>query len=174
MNKKTLITSAIVGILAVGTALGFTAVQAAEQKVDNPRNGLIEKIATRFNLNQNDVKQVFDEHKTEMMAQHEEQFKTRVSDAVSKGTLTQAQADAIIAKKAELEANRPNFEGKSQAEIRDLMKTQMDDLKKWAEDNNIPPQFRFFQGPLMGKAHGHFKGGMFRHQGDKLENPTTK
>jgi hypothetical protein len=34
------------------------------------------------------------------------------------------------------------------------MKTQMESLKQWASDNNIPQEYLFFGGLGMGRGHG--------------------
>lgn len=146
----------ITGVIAAGTVLGIGAVNAAGTTTGpRPIDNLIQAIATRFNLNQADVQKVFDEQRATMITQHEQHFTDRLTQAVTDGKLTQAQAEAIIAKKAELEAQRPDFKDRTPAEIRSEMQTRHQDLIDWAEANNIPQEFRFFDMGFRGKGPGH-------------------
>jgi hypothetical protein len=81
---------------------------------------------------------------------HQEQlFSSRIAKAVTDKKLTQAQADLIIAKHAEVLAFMQSLNGKSLAERKAAMKTEMASLKQWALDNNIPQNFSMF----FGRAH---------------------
>lgn len=116
----------------------------------NRISSLIQTIAQKFNLNQSDVQQVFDDQKTQMEAEHQQREADRLSQAVTDGKLTQDQADKISAKEKELEANRHA-----------AIQQQITDLKQWATDNGIPQEFMPFGGP-----GGHRGGpGMFGHMG---------
>lgn len=167
---------AAAGALALTLApIGFTVASddttAAHQ---NPMNGLAAAIAQKFNLNQADVQKVFDDQRAQMQTQMKtrgaEMEKTMLAKAVTDGKLTQAQAELITAKKAELEANAASFKaslsGKTKAEVQAAMKTQMDSIKSWATTNNIPVQYLRFLGGyghgdrgMMGRGHG-FDGKM--------------
>lgn len=139
----------------------------------NPMESLVNAIAQKFNLNVNDVQAVFDEQKTKMEAEKEQNFTDQINQAVTDGKLTQVQAELIIAKRAELEAQKPGMgaikkdeswanktRGEMQAEMKARqaeMKAQQDALKQWATDNNIPQEYIRFLGMGFGpgfRGHG--------------------
>lgn len=166
MKKKYLIYT-VLPIMAFAI-MGAVYANSSTTGFDNPMSKLVTAIAQRFNLNVSDVQQVFDEQKAQMDAQREEQrtqmeaqreqiFTGRINQAVTDGKLTQDQAAKILAKKAELEAQKTSLEGKTKEERRTAMTTmkeQMDSLKQWATDNNIPQEYLPFLGFGMGRGHG--------------------
>ena len=170
MNKKYLLYAivpvaiATMGAVAVGSVSANTTTNAT-----HPMNNLVNAIATKFNLAPSDVQQVFDNQKTEMHNQMQQKYTDKINQAVTNGKLTQDQANKIIAKKAELEAQQATFkasmQGKTKAEIKVIIKTQTDALKKWATDNNIPLQYIMMfggfgehQGFTMGHHYGMERG----------------
>lgn len=167
MNKKYFL-YAIVPVLTL-VAVGSVYANSVAGQDNNPMNSLVNAIAEKFNLNVSDVQQVFDEHRQEMQAQRQEQmaekqsemqqkFEERLNQAVTDGKLTQEQANLIIAKKAELEAQRQNLQNGTPEENKEAMQEHRDELKQWAEDNNIPLQYFMFAGPgglgHMGRGFG--------------------
>lgn len=124
---------------------------------NNLMNNLVNAIAQKFNLNVNDVQQVFDEQKAQMDVQREQkkeqEFTSRLSQAVADGKLTQEQANKISAKRAEIEAQKTSLESKTPEETRTAMKEQLNSLKQWATDNNIPQEYLFFGWFGMGRGH---------------------
>lgn len=171
--KRKYIICAILPIM-VFAVMGAAYVKANTSGISNPMSDLVSTIAQKFNLNTSDVQAVFDEQKTKMDTQREDQraqmgaksqedFTSRINQAVTDGKLTQAQVDLILAKKAELlaqqEAQKASAETMTQEErqtARETMKTQMDSLKQWATDNNIPQEYIPFTGG--GRGHGGFGG----------------
>lgn len=155
-------TAFILGAAAIG---GYTFVSAAEvDDKDNPMNALVSAIAEKFNLNSSEVQSVVDDvmetQREEMQAQHEQEFKDRISKAVSDGKLTQAQADLIEAKKQELRSQmdnvRDDFKNLSEDERKAKMDERRDEMKKWAEDNNITEDMMhmFGEGRGFGESMG--------------------
>lgn len=143
--------------------LGLTALHAAPTYAASNSTGLIDRLVERFSLNRDEVQTVFNEHRASMTAQHEQAMKDQLAQAVTDGKITQAQADLITAKHSELKTFMESLKDKTMEESREAMKTKMDELKQWAEDNDIPLQYLHvgMKGP-----HGKFGGprGMgFRH-----------
>jgi hypothetical protein len=173
MNKIKLPTMLAALAITLGlTAAGAGVIHAASgSDSNNPMSNLVNAIATKFNLNTSDVQQVFDEQHAQMEAQKQQNFKDRLAQAVTDGKLTQAQADLIIAKQQELqaqrEANKTSMQNMTQAERHATMQAQMTALKQWVADNNIPQQFMFFGG--FGKGPG---GHGMRGFGIKLNQST--
>lgn len=168
MKKKYLlyVVMPVTVFIVMGTAAVYA--NSSNSGFNNSMRDLATAIAQRFNLNVSDVQQVFDEQKAKMDAQREEQraqmegkrnqgFTDRINQAVTDGKLTQDQADKIIAKKAEFEAQRTNLEGKTEEDRQAAMiirKKQMDSLKQWATDNGIPQEYIPFLGFGIGGRHG--------------------
>lgn len=98
---------------------------------------LVDKIAQKFNLKKSDVQAVFDQDRQEHEAQHQQQLKTRLDQAVKDGKLTQDQEDKLIAKLKELDSNRDSLKDKTPEERHAAMKSKMDEFKQWLKDNNI-------------------------------------
>lgn len=173
--------------LAIGTAvlasvatMGVTATQAARAPSDqNHMSSLVAAIAQKFNLSQSDVQQIFDQQRTQqqtqMQAKHAEALKTRLDQAVKNAKLTQAQADAIIAKHAELKIFMDGLKNKTEAERKAAMKTQKEALVVWAKANAIPDAFaQIFHGGPGGKGMAHGPrggnaGGRFGQGGPRMK-----
>ncbi|MFA6189938.1 MAG: hypothetical protein WC711_00260 [Candidatus Staskawiczbacteria bacterium] len=146
------VTLATLGIIAVGT------VSAATTTQNSPMSNLVSAIAQRFNLNSSDVQKVFDDQQIQMHSQMVQKNTDKVNEAVANGKITQDQANKILAKRAELEAQRVAFraslEGKTKTEIQTAMKAHRDTLLQWAKDNNIPEQYLMMFGGLKGAGGG--------------------
>lgn len=185
-NSSKLIATAGVALGLAGLGLGVshaasntstTATQSTGTVASrpNPMQSLITAIAQKFNVSANDVQAVFDEQRTQMEAQHKAEEASRLAAAVTNGTLTQAQADAITAKKAELEAARKaqkdTFQNLTEAERQAKITAERDALKTWATQNNIPEQYLMFLGGGHGGRGGHGGPG-FGGPGTPLDQTT--
>ncbi|MFA5185964.1 MAG: hypothetical protein WC551_05730 [Patescibacteria group bacterium] len=163
---------AITAIALSGVAAVGTGVYAAQKTpgVQDRMNGIVQAIAAKFNLSQSDVQKVFDEQhakqQAEMQAKQEQNFKDRLTQAVADGKLTQAQADLVTAKHAEVQAFMKGLEGKTAEERQAAMKTESEALKQWATDNKIPENY-FIMGSGMGPGRG---GQMGRGMGKPEEH----
>ena len=152
--KKSLIVAG--ATLAVGTSVlgGIGAVSAASSTTGP--DTLVEKIASKFNLNKDEVKAVFDENRTEMEASHKAKVEEKLTQAVTDGKITEDQKAKIIAKAEELktqrDAERDSMKDKTDEERKALMEQHRTELEKWATDNGIPTEYLRFAGP--GGGHG--------------------
>lgn len=155
--------------LGLATAGAGVIHAASNTSTNNPMSNLVTAIAQKFNLNTADVQQVFDQQHTQMQAQRLEDAKTRLAQAVTAGTITQAQADLITAKHAEMKTFMDSLQGKTPSERQTAIKAQMDSLKQWATQNNIPQQF-FMMGGMHGKGHGGFGPGHMNQQPNTSTN----
>jgi phosphate-selective porin len=145
--KKPMIVSGAVVAAGLSGLVGFTAVHAATPT--DGQQSLVDKIASTFNLNKNDVQKVFDEERQQHEADRQGKFETRVKQAVKDGKLTQDLADQLIAKVKELQTYRDSLKDKTPQERHDLMKVKMDDLKTWMKQNSVTMEF---VGPMGGQA----------------------
>lgn len=168
MNKKYFL-YAIVSVVILGSTGAIA--YASNVSGENMFSELAGKISQKFNLNQNDVQMIIDEYHSEMRIKQGQNFEERraemdarasemLKQAVADGKLTQTQVDLIIAKRTELESQRVDLKTGDKDKISENMKSQMDSLKQWAEDNNINMQYLMFGGMGM-------KGGFGMQKGDK-------
>lgn len=183
-SKVIAVTAFVLGLTVLGG--GIASVSAAETThARNPMGAFVSAIASKFNLNTADIQAVADEvmktQRAEMKTQGGEMnakkmkqggFANPLAQAVANGKITQAQADLITTKSAELkasmEADRTANQTLTQEERKAKMEAKQTSLKEWATTNSIPEQYlRFvggggkgFGGPMMG--HGG-------HGGPRLE-----
>lgn len=129
------------GTLAAG---GFFLVGTASADNTSQKTSIIERIASRFNLNKDDVQGVFNEQFKAHQEEMTQRFETRLSEAVSKGTITEEQKSLILAKHEELQKEREtNLEARrnmTPEERRADAEKHRDEMKAWAESNNIPSE----------------------------------
>ncbi len=162
VSKKSRTIAAVAFILGA-SAIGAGVAQAASTTTSgtNHTSALVAALAQKFNLNSSDVQavvtQVMADQKTQMMAQHEQNFANRLSKAVAAGKLTQAQADLITAKKKEVATFMTSLKDKTAAERKTALTNEMASLKQWAADNKIDQAYLMFGG--MGGGMGHKKAG---------------
>ena len=150
-NKKLLTVAGLLATVGVAGVLGLSSVSAEEttDSKSDPMSSLVDKIASKFNLKEEEVQAVFDEHKDEMQAKHKSKIEERLNTAVSEGKLTQDQKNKILAKLEELKNDRPDkseLENKSPEEIKALMEQKRSELEAWAEQNDIPKEHLRFVG----------------------------
>lgn len=153
-------------VIAFGTlaAGGFFLVGNASAEGNTLRTSLIERIASRFNLNKDDVQNVFNEDREARQAQMEQRFEERLSEAVTNGTITEEQKALILAKHEELQKEREaNFEARKDMtpeERRADAEKHQEEMNAWAEANNIPDEFvgPGMDGGMHGPGHGDGMG----------------
>ena len=150
MKTKILTIVAILGIL--GTTIILAKPAIAEEA--NHYSSLIQKLVDRFGLKADEVQEVFDEHQEERRAEHQVRFEERLAEAVADGTLTEAQKEAILAKKAEMMANHEEMKDLSREERREVMDQHREEMEAWAGENGI--DMKEFFGFMGGFRKGHF------------------
>lgn len=149
----------ILGLAAIGI-VSFGAVQAlAHNATTSDGKTIVQKLAEKFNLQQDEVQQVFDDHKTQVKTDMQTKISDRLSEAVTQGKITEEQKQKIVDKQKELqsqmEANLDKLKDMTPDDRRVEMQKQRDELEKWAKDNGIDTQY------LMGYG---MKGG---HKGSR-------
>ena len=114
--RKSLLIAGAVTTLGLATTLG---VGAYAMGGDSHNNGLVSKIAQRFNLNQVDVQAVFDDYKN---SEREAEISERLQELVDEGKITPEQKTLIENKLKEVEATRDQ---------------ERKDLEAWAKEKGI-------------------------------------
>ena len=163
--KKSLATVGVTAAVALTSIAGIGVAHADTSNSSSssgPMSSLATAIAKKFNLKTADVQAVFDEQHKSMEETRTAEVKSKLTQLVSDGELTQSQADAILTKRAELqqqrEANRDSMRDKTMVEHKASMDATRTSLSKWLDDNDIPSDYRHL---VLGSGHGHSgPGGM--------------
>lgn len=155
MNKKKMIAAAVASLgIATVVGVGVAGAQTSSGQT------LADKIATKFNLDKNQVQQVIDQDHADHRAQMDQRFEDRLNQAVTDKKITSEQKDKILAKHKELEAqrqaDRDALKDKTPAERKAAFDQKKAELEQWAKDNNVPLEY------LMPGRGGH---GMGMHRG---------
>lgn len=144
-------------VLALALGIGVFSVQrVSAQEVANPHTSIIKKIATKFNLKEEEVKAVFDEEHETHKAEMKKRFEERLTQAVQDGKLTEEKKQLILAKHDELMAQKPVvlIEGDtpSHEEMKKNMEAKRQELEAWAKENDIDMSYLFikFGRPMRG------------------------
>lgn len=124
-------------------------------------DGIVSKIASTFNLDQDDVKKVFEEDKAAHMAEREAKQSESLQKLVDDGTLTAAQKTALEAKfaeqKAEREANKDSKDELSDEERQAQREEKKAAFEAWAEEQGI--DLSKLSGIMKGERGPGHKGG---------------
>lgn len=126
-------------LMAVGTigavgAITLTGTSVALADSNKSNDNLAQKIAQKFNLNQNEVQAVINENR---QARHED----RLDNLVKDGKITEAQKELIINKMQEWDDIKPDFTSMNTTERLEAMQKHRDEMIAWAKDNGIDPNF---------------------------------
>lgn len=161
--NRHLLAAGLVSTIAASSIIGLQAVYA-QSDTTNRHDNLIDKIATKFNINREEVEAVFNEQHDEMeqerKTKREEYLQTKVDD----GTITAEQKTALLEK---LDALHENMEAAreqniSREETREKLDALREELKTWADEQGIDLKELRLMG--MGGMHGmhHGEKGMGR------------
>lgn len=160
--KKSLVVAGAVATVGMAglTGLGVASAAANTSSSDDPMSGIIDKIAAKFNLNKQEVRAVFEEERVTHEAEHEQRMEDRLSQAVTDGKITEEQKKKIIAKWEEIhstmKSQAESLKDMTHEERRTVKEQRADELKTWAEENDIPEEYMFFgRGKHMAGPHAH-------------------
>lgn len=160
LTKALAIGGVTVGVgLASMTAVGVAnaASQTSTTKTDG-MSSLVQAIADKFKLKTSDVQAVFDSERTKMDAQREADAVAQQAQLVKDGKLTQAQSDAITAKRAELQKQREADRAadatstKTSTERQTEMQARKTALDTWLNEQGIDTQYAYLL--MGGRGHG--------------------
>ena len=93
---------------------------------NNSDGSLVDKVASKFNLNKQEVQSVFDEDRQAHQAEQKAERSTELQSKVDDGTITAEQKTAIEKKLEEMHASR------EQSKV---------SLEEWAKQNNIDAKY---------------------------------
>lgn len=122
---------AVVGILAIGV------MSIRAENTDNNYPPIIQKIAERFNLNIDEVKEVFDEARQERHQKIQTHFEGKLDKFVAKDKLSEEQKEAVLAKMKEMREEYRELKSLSPKERHAKMMEIKEEMKTWTEENGI-------------------------------------
>lgn len=142
------------GSVGLSSLAGVGMVSAASNT--DHQDSLVSKIATKFNVNKDDVQKLFDEERAARQAEHEKEVSDRLQKLVDAGTITADQKTAIEAKlkelKASREAERENMKNLTEEERKAKMDAKRTELENWAKEQGL--DLSKLRG-VFGGPHGH-------------------
>ena len=149
----------ITTVTAVFLAWGATSTFARGWDGAN-HDTLIQRLVQKFGLNTADVQGVFDTVRSERQAEMQNKMTERLDALVKEGKITEAQKKLIVAKHAELQAQRE----KDMVAMKDLtpearrekMEERRVSLETWAQQNSIDPQYVVGFGRGEGRGMGRW------------------
>lgn len=136
--RKNILLSVLGLTLIGGTLIGVTSVSAQDATVKS--QSIIQKLAQRFNLQEADVKAVFDEEHQARQAQMNTAFEQRLTQAVTDGKITEVQKTAILSKFSEMKAAKLNpgqFKNQTPEQRKQVMEQKKSELETWAKENGL-------------------------------------
>jgi polyhydroxyalkanoate synthesis regulator phasin len=150
-SKKILVVAMALSAAMVAGILG-TGLIKAEERNDYP--SLVQKLVERFNLNADEVQEVFDEVREEKHQETEIRFEERLNQAIEEGKISQEQKELILAKREEMRQKQEEMKDLSFEERQAAMEKHREEMESWAEENGIDLDLPFLLGP--GGPRGHF------------------
>ena len=136
--KITLILITSLALLSIGgvACVGEINAQASEE-TESEYPLLVERFAQKFDLDKDEIMDFLDELKEERIADREDRFEERLDELVEDEKITVDQKEAILDKKEELQTFKEDLEDMTISEARDAMKDIHEELRDWAEENDI-------------------------------------
>lgn len=139
LSQKILITAGAVVIAGGALMTGSAFAQASNGQT------LAQVIADKFHLNVQDVQNVISQFRSTKQQQHEANYKTHLDQLVKNGKITPDQEQLILSKRQELQTqmqqDRQNWKNMTPAQRKSARQSQVQDLKNWAKQNNIPLKY---------------------------------
>lgn len=163
MKRKSIkIILILIASLALFSFIGMACTSEINAQSSEDEKGeyplLVERFAERFDLDPDEVMKFLEELKEERIANAEEKFEERLDELVEDEKITDDQKDAILEKKEELAEFKEELKDMTLVEAKEAIKDMQEDLREWAEDNDLELR-NFFPEP----QSRHFFPGGFRH-----------
>ena len=170
MNRYLILMVTILTTVGLGTVMTKTAL-AQDSDEASPMTALVQKVANRFGLNQDEVQAVFDEDRAERRAfrqqdreaRQEEMWQRmteRLDQAVADGNISEAQKQLILEKhqemQAECQARMENGDELTFEQRQALREQHREQMEAWAEENEI--DLEYLMGGMGMKNRGGSEG----------------
>jgi hypothetical protein len=128
MKKKHAVLAA--GVVSLGIA-GLAGLSTASAAQNNGTDSPIDRLASRFNLNKDDVRAVVEEEREERRADRQAEISGYLQDKVDSGEITAEQKTAIEARLQELQSAR---------------EAEKESLQNWADEQGVDLRYVFGRG----------------------------
>lgn len=132
MNTKVVLPVMAVALLASIGYFGVNSVSAQESGNNLPP--MMQKFIERFNLNEDEVVQFVEEEREFRHEERSAAIEEKLNAAVSEGTLTEEQKNALLTK---MEEHREEMESLTWDEKHEHMGEHKEEMLTWAEENGI-------------------------------------
>jgi hypothetical protein len=139
---KKILTYAAITVAVLGLC-GIAAINIQAESINGNYPPIIQKLAERFNLDINEVKEFFDENRGE-----------RMQERLTEAGLTTEQIEALRTKKEELWEEYGPLRDLSPEERRLKMQEMREEMEAWAEENGIDLSVLGGFGGKFGKGFG--------------------
>lgn len=128
---------------------------------NNPHSGLIQFIAKKFNLSSSSLQAAVDQYETQHQQNIQQKMQLKytqnLDNAVSKGKITSAQQQAILAEKEKLQSEYGLnlLKGAASAQEKQAWKNERAEIKAWSKQTGIKASYIMF-----GFGRGMHKSGL--------------
>lgn len=136
LSKKILVPVTTLVVLVTAGLIGTKIIKADENNTYPP---IVQKLAERFNLNENDVKKVFDEERQQHQEDRKAQLEEGLDKAVADGVITEEQKQLLLDREQNMQ------------QVREQNREEMD---SWFQDNGIDQNKLSSYIGFMGKGPG--------------------
>ncbi len=163
-----MLAAGVLGTAIVGA--GVVTLSASAATTTSARDdSLASKIASKFNLNKDEVKKVLDEdhqaREATRQADMAKKLEERLTQAVKDGKLTDTQKTKILDYVKSQQSFMESLKDKTEDERKTAMDQKRQEVQKWAKDNGIDEKYVMMFG---GGHHGGHKGG------DRMKDDSQK
>jgi hypothetical protein len=121
---------------------------------------IVEQLAEKLDLEPEEVFKAFEDINKERKEEFQKGFGHKLDGAVEEGYITKEQKDALVAKKEEVSEQLQQIKDLPPDERKEALKDIADDLKEWAEENDIQFKHLF---PVAGMKLMRTRRSIFRH-----------
>jgi len=142
--KKTTLTILTLSALITAGFFAVNQIRAEDNGVDY--SPIMQRLIEKFNLDGEEVEEVFAEMREERQSQMQAYFGERLGELVEEGQLTEEQKEAILAKKEEMRQKSQNWQGLTSEEKREQMEQHREEMQIWAESEEIDLSLMFGHG----------------------------
>lgn len=155
---KKVITAGLAVLTLAGSGMIASQAMASETEAQGPMTAIVERISTKFGLNQDEVQSVFTQVREERQADRAAEQEQHLDQLVSDGEITAEQKQLILDKMAEMQSSREEDRDSQRDLSREDRQAEMEarraEMDAWAEENGIDLEHLNLGGGPRGGRHG--------------------